>query len=53
MDNKNLKGIIELGNLTTKCLIFNINIDNEYEILSTSIASTEGIHNGNIVNLTT
>lgn len=39
MDNKNLKGIIELGNLTTKCLIFNINIDNEYEILSTSIAS--------------
>ena len=52
MDNKNLKGIIELGNLTTKCLIFNINIDNEYEILSTSIASTEGIHNGNIVNLT-
>ena len=44
-------GIIELGNLKIKCLIFKIN-NNEVEILSTSITSSEGIHNDVVVNLT-
>ena len=44
-------GIIELGNINIKCLILKINNDNSSEILSTSIALSEGIHNGVIVNL--
>ena len=44
-------GIIELGNINLKCLIFKIN-NNEVEILSTSITSSEGIHNDVVVNLT-
>ena len=43
-------GIIELGNLNTKCLIFKIN-NNNAEILSTSITPSEGIHNDLVVNL--
>ncbi len=43
-------GIIELGNLNIKCLIFKINSDNA-EILSTSITSSEGFHNDVVVNL--
>ena len=43
-------GIIELGNLNIKCLIFKINNDNA-EILSTSITSSEGFHNDVVVNL--
>ena len=44
-------GIIELGNKSIKCLIFKIKENNAYEILSTSITSSEGIHNDVIVNL--
>jgi len=45
-------GIIELGNINIKCLIFKINNDNDSKILSTSTTPSEGIHNGIIVNLT-
>ena len=48
---ENLKAIIELGNINIKCIIFNIKSDIP-EILSTSKASSEGIHNGVIVNPT-
>ena len=44
-------GIIELGHINIKCLIFKIK-DNKSEILSTSITSSEGIHNGAVINLT-
>ena len=50
MSSENSIGIIELGNINIKCLIFNIN-NNVSEILSTSITPSEGIHNGTIVNL--
>ena len=43
-------GIIELGNKKIKCLIFKVNNDN-YEILSSSITSSDGIHNDLIINL--
>ena len=49
---ENPKGIIELGNINIKCIIFGINNDNVLEILSTQISESEGIHNGVIVNLT-
>jgi len=45
-------GIIELGNINLKCLIFKINKNNSSEILSTAITSSEGIHNDVVVNLT-
>jgi cell division protein FtsA len=51
MTSDNPKGIIELGNIFTKCIIFKINENNVSEILSTSIIKSEGIHNGVIVNL--
>jgi len=44
-------GIIELGNVNIKCLIFRVSDDNTSEILSTSITQSKGIHNGVIVNL--
>ena len=43
-------GIIELGNINIKCLIFKIN-DKNTEILSTSITPSEGFHNDVVVNL--
>ena len=43
-------GIIELGNINIKCLIFKIN-NNNTEILSTSITPSEGFHNDIVVNL--
>tara|TARA_Y100000590_G_scaffold464139_1_gene632868 strand:+ start:455 stop:1675 length:1221 start_codon:yes stop_codon:yes gene_type:complete len=43
-------GIIELGNINIKCIIFKIN-NNVSEILSNSITASEGIHNGMVVNL--
>ncbi len=52
MNSEDLIGIIELGNINIKCLIFKINSNNESEILSTSITSSEGIHNGVVINLT-
>ena len=44
-------GIIALGNINIKCLIFKIKNDNDSEILSTSITSSEGMHNGIVVSL--
>jgi len=44
------RGIIELGNINIKCLIFRINNDNTSEILSTYTIKSEGIHNGVIIN---
>ena len=52
MNSKDSIGIIELGNINIKCLIFKIKDNNVSEILSTSIIPAEGIHNGIIVNLT-
>ena len=45
-------GIIELGNVNLKCLIFQINKNNSSEVLSTAITPSEGIHNDVVVNLT-
>ena len=47
---ENPKGVIELGNINIRCLIFQIN-NNTSEILSNSITQSQGIHNGVIVNL--
>jgi len=44
-------GIIELGDVNIKCVIFKINNNNDSEILSTSITESLGIHNDLIVNL--
>ena len=43
-------GIIELGNINIKCIIFKIN-NNNVEILSTSITPSDGFHNDVVVNL--
>ena len=45
-------GIIELGNVNLKCLIFQINKNNSSEVLSTAITPSEGIHNDVVVNIT-
>ena len=50
MNSKDPIGIIELGNLNIRCVIFGINNKN-VEILSTSITPSEGIHNDVVVNL--
>ena len=52
MSPEDPRGIIELGNINIKCLIFKIKNNNESEILSTSVTISEGIHNGMVVNLT-
>ena len=52
MSSDNPIGIIELGNINIKCLIFRINNGDTPEILSTAVTRSEGIHNGVIVNLT-
>ena len=52
MNSEDSIGIIELGNINIKCLIFKIKNNNDPEILSTSIISSKGIHNGVVVNLT-
>ena len=44
-------GIIELGDVNVKCIIFKINENNNAEILSTSITDSEGIHNDIVINL--
>ena len=43
-------GIIELGNINIKCLIFKIE-NNKVEILSTSAVTSEGFHNDVVVDL--
>ena len=45
------RGIIELGSINIKCIIFKISENNVSEILSTSIVPSSGIHNGMVVNL--
>ena len=50
MNFKDPVGVIELGNLNIKCVIFRIN-DNKVEILSTSVIPSEGIHNDIVVNI--
>ena len=44
-------GIIELGDINIKCVIFKINNNNDSEILSTSTTSSEGIYNDVVMNL--
>ena len=51
MNSENPRGIIELGNINIKCIIFKITENNISEILSTSTIPSEGIHNGMVVNL--
>ncbi len=51
MDNKEPQAIIELDDIKIKCLIFQINDNNDAEILSTSIKSSDGIQNDIIINL--
>ena len=51
MNSEDPIGIIELGNLNIKCLIFKIN-NNSIEILSTSTNLSDGIHNDVVINLT-
>ena len=43
-------GIVELGDINIKCLIFKIN-ENNAEILSTSITPSDGFHNDIVINL--
>ena len=50
MNSDEPAGIIELGNINIKCLIFKVN-GGSAEILSTSITPSEGLHNDIIVNL--
>ncbi len=52
MISEDLTGIIELGNIKIKCLIFKIKSDGTAEILSSSITPSDGIYNDVIVNLT-
>ena len=51
MDSLDAIGVIELGNVKIKCIIFIDNKDEKLEILSSSINDSAGIHNGVIVNL--
>ena len=51
MNSEEAIGVIDLGNVKVKCIIFNENKEDKLEILSSSINDSEGIHNGVIVNL--
>jgi len=50
MDSQETIGIIELGNLNLKCLIYKINNNNQ-EILSATTTPSEGIQNDVVMNL--
>ena len=50
MDSDNLIGVIELGGVNIRCVIFSVSSENVSEILSSSIIKSEGIHNSKIVN---
>jgi len=52
MDSSNIVGTIELGNVNLKCLIIMFNENGTKEILSSSVIKSEGIQNGQVVNLT-
>jgi len=51
MSFDNFKGIIELGAVSVKCIIFKVNNDNVSEILSFTKLASAGIHNGVIINV--
>jgi len=51
MEPEETVGIIELGDIEIKCLIFKIKKDDEVEILSSSITSSDGINKDIIENL--
>ena len=51
MDHEDIIGIIELGNIKIKCLIFKINKNNHSAILSTSITPSDGLQNDIVINL--
>jgi len=51
MNPEDVKGIIELGNKNIKCLIFSTNQNNDSEIISTTVAPSEGIRNDVVENL--
>ena len=50
MDTSYAKGIIELGNMYLKCIIFDPNSDNNGKILSASMVKSAGISNGSVIN---
>ena len=50
MNSDEAIGVIELGNINLKCLIFKIN-SNSAEVLSTSATPSDGFHNDIVVNL--
>ena len=50
MKLNNLNGVVEIGNINIKCIIFNV-CNNVSEIISTSVTPSEGIHNGVITNV--
>jgi len=51
MNSEEAIGIIELGNVNLKCLIFKINKNNNTEILSATTTPSEGIYNDVVMNL--
>jgi cell division protein FtsA len=50
MSSDEIIGVIEIGNINLRCIIFKIN-NTETEILSTSITPSSGFHNDAVVNL--
>ena len=51
MSSEESIGIIELGDINLKCLIFKINSNNDSEILSATTTTSEGIYNDVVMNL--
>ena len=52
MNSNNPIGVIELGDVSIRCLIFSVNNKNDSEIISNSITPSDGICNGVVINLT-
>ena len=50
MSPEDIIGVIELGNLNLKCLIFRINKNNDLELLSSTVTFSEGFHNDVVMN---
>lgn len=50
MSSENVIGIVELGNINIKCLIFKTD-NNKFEILSAAITPSSGFHNDAVINL--
>ena len=50
MNIDNAKGIIELGNIYFKCIIFDLSNDNNEKVLSASMVKSAGIFNGSVIN---